>query len=798
MKLSHPLEHDSIPRITVPPNMDEAKSPDASPDGEARTQVIRIPTAYVYDADPKTSLASQYTIIEKIGDGGMGVVYLARDNLLGRYVAIKRLNRSAVTNVTLRKRFLQEAKSIAVLNHIHIVHVYALGEDEDGPYIVMEYVPGPSESSPNRTPPSPMNLTDRVMRYGPYSVPDAVDLVIKLCRAAEYAHSCGIIHRDLKPSNVLLDESSEPKIADFGLARNLSAEASHLTLPGEKMLSLGYGAPEQEQDASRSDVRADVYGLGAVLYFSITGQNPRYFRETDIPEPVRTPLVKALRTDREKRWQSVAELRGALLLIKAPSTIELPTVKATWRCKWCETVNPLALQHCGECGWDGRVQCAECGAEMRFGIQFCGGCGANTREYDVVCGLLNRLHRMREDRDWQSMIQQEATLPKFQPVGPGGQKLVASIQAMGAEARQAIARRTRLSRQIEKDLDSEEFEQALEHIREHDALSAEPAFSRTAEEIPSRIVQRDLGRARQALKERDFDTATQIANDILGNGDTRNADAIAVLKEVTYWSWRNRICSGAVAALLVFVFYVLSAEPFYLMLGRDPGPVYRTLFRPVAFLHGQIGFRSILNGYAQLWGASSLYETAPSLPPKHPTAQPEPVPPGLAQGNQTVALRTEYDSSLTAVSEQYAKHIKEWPGEYTEALRNLQTTFQREGDFEGWKAVDEEISRFTAEKALTDKHLNPSFEALTALQIRFQLALQGYADEKNRKSLSLGLQYTAHLAWLQKEHTKQNRMSEAAMVNAEIKRVRTMPEFAEAEAAVAAVEAEKTAAHNPI
>ncbi len=144
-------------------------------------------------------------------------------------------------------------------------------------------------------------------------------------------------------------------------------------------------------NASAVDERADVYGLGGLLYFSITGKNPRYFRESDVPEVLRAPLVKALETDRNRRWGSALEFAQALERIQAPSTTELPSVRTTWRCKWCDTVNPLSLQFCGMCGWDGGEECAECGAAMRFGVRYCGECGADAREYEMARLLHQRL-----------------------------------------------------------------------------------------------------------------------------------------------------------------------------------------------------------------------------------------------------------------------------------------------------------------------------------------------------------------------------------------------------------------------
>jgi serine/threonine-protein kinase len=233
-------------------------------------------------------LFDHYAIYSKIGDGGMGVVYLARDKRLDRFVAIKRLNIQAQTIPALRQRFLCEARAVAALSHVHIIHIYALGEDEDGPYIVMEYIAGPDDPELQKEPPtgglnkpnSPLTLDNYVSKHGQYNLEDACVLVSKIGRAVAYAHASGVIHRDLKPSNILIDKTNEPKIVDFGLARLMHKEGDEeLTVPGEKLLSVGYGAPEQETDARQSDERADVYGLGGLLYFLLTGQNPRYFRE---------------------------------------------------------------------------------------------------------------------------------------------------------------------------------------------------------------------------------------------------------------------------------------------------------------------------------------------------------------------------------------------------------------------------------------------------------------------------------------------------------------------------------------
>ena len=191
---------EDIPKIKVEPKDDTQIATEAHrPDKTVRLSDSEL-GIHPRSEDTRTglkmdSIDEQYTILDKVGDGGMGIVYLAQDKKLGRYVAIKRLNRSSLSNPVLKERFFREAKSVAALNHIHIVHVYGLGEDSEGPYIVMEYVPGPPETSPDKTPHLPFTLADRVEHSGPLSQDDALGFLLKLCRAIEYAHNCGVIHR---------------------------------------------------------------------------------------------------------------------------------------------------------------------------------------------------------------------------------------------------------------------------------------------------------------------------------------------------------------------------------------------------------------------------------------------------------------------------------------------------------------------------------------------------------------------------------------------------------------------------
>jgi serine/threonine protein kinase len=602
-----PMKDDSFTaRIQVPP-VHRMAADDPSDLSERKTVRLAAPPAHAAAAAP-TPLAASYAIQEKIGDGGMGVVYLARDRKLGRYVAIKRLNKSALSDENLRRRFFREAEAVAALHHNNIVHVYSLAEDAEGPYIVMEYVPGPQDASPDKTPPRPFTLADKVHRDGPMNVTQALGMAISICRAMEYAHACGVIHRDLKPSNILLDAEGEPRIVDFGLAHKAAPDGIPLTVPGEKMLSLGYGAPEQEKDASRTDERTDVYGLGGLLYFSLTGQNPRFFREKDVPEALRAPIVRALETDQTRRWPNVGEFTQALIQVHAPSSIELPTVKTTWRCKWCDTVNPVAIQYCGRCGWNGGELCAECGAESRVGVQFCGVCGADAREYERAALLLKNLLDHRERREFEYVARHAGQLTGFQPVGGGGQRLADRIRRLQEEAVQAIERRRTLRQFIDREVKDENYESARKHIEEFQRLSNDTLFDNLLHDLPGLIAARDLKRARSALSAGQLDYARRTCMHVLSDILPGNRDARALLRTIARRQLQLGLARVTAACLALFVLYVLSAAPASRMAGPARQAGLAALYRPVYRLHALTFLRRPLELYAELLGAGHMFD----------------------------------------------------------------------------------------------------------------------------------------------------------------------------------------------
>ena len=283
-----------------------------------------------------------YEILDRIGEGGMGVVYKARDTHLDRLVAIKILPPHKLSNPDRRRRFVQEAKAASALNHPGIVTIHDIADDDGIDFISMELVAG-------RT------LDDLVPRGG-LRLRDVLDYGIQIADALAAAHAGGIVHRDLKPSNVMVTDHGQVKLLDFGLAKLVerdafAADARTVTTPppitvdGAIIGTLAYMAPEQAEGKS-ADPRADVFSFGAVLYEMVTGDRAFHgdsplatltavLREEPkaIPHSAEEPaheleriIRRCLRKDPDRRWQSMADVRVALRELKEESDSANPAV----------------------------------------------------------------------------------------------------------------------------------------------------------------------------------------------------------------------------------------------------------------------------------------------------------------------------------------------------------------------------------------------------------------------------------------------------------------------------------------
>ncbi len=266
--------------------------------------------------DPETVIDGRYRVISRVGSGGMADVYLAQDQLLGREVAVKVLHHHFAEDQEFVERFKREASSAAALSHPNIVGIFDRGEWNGTYYIAMEYVAGRS-------------LKAIVRENGALDPVFAIDVVVQILRAAQFAHKRGVIHRDLKPHNVILDEEGRARVTDFGIAR---AGASDMTLTGSIMGTAQYLSPEQAQGYAVS-AASDLYSVGVILYELLTGAVP-FEGETAVaiafkqvsaeprppselnallPHTLDAVVLRTLAKDPFQRYADAEELIGALM-----------------------------------------------------------------------------------------------------------------------------------------------------------------------------------------------------------------------------------------------------------------------------------------------------------------------------------------------------------------------------------------------------------------------------------------------------------------------------------------------------
>ena len=354
------------------------------------------PSPVIGDGSPPRRFGD-YELIEEIARGGMGVVYRARQISLNRIVALKLILAGEFASKDFVRRFQTEAEAAAALDHPNIVPIYEIGQDGGQHYFSMRLIEGAS-------------LATR-LRTGPMAAAQAVRLMIRLARAVQYAHGRGILHRDLKPANVLLDQSGNPWLTDFGLAKLLKSDGA-LTLTNAVLGTPAYMAPEQAGGgARRVTASVDVYAMGAILYETLAGRTPfagdstmevlRQVLEVE-PEPLFVHLptadrdlniicLKCLEKTPDRRYRTAEALAAELERWERGEPIQARAVglsERTW--KWVRRnrnvsvlttialVMLLALAWQSRRVWNSEAHAAEAAAERRAAVR---------QAYDLVAAL---------------------------------------------------------------------------------------------------------------------------------------------------------------------------------------------------------------------------------------------------------------------------------------------------------------------------------------------------------------------------------------------------------------------------
>ena len=255
-------------------------------------------------------LADRYEIIEGIGAGGMSDVYKAKDNVLGRFVAIKVLRQEFTEDMNFVTKFHAEAQAAAGLEHPNIVNIYDVGSDNSMHYIVMEYIDG-------------ITLKSYIEKKGQLTDKEAISIAIQVGRGIEAAHNKNIIHRDIKPQNIMISKQGKVKVTDFGIAKAVNANTIHSDVMG----SVHYSSPEQARNGF-VDVKSDIYSLGIVMYEMVTGRVPfdgdttvaiaiQHIQEEiesprtyapDLPVSLEKIILKTTQKSPDRRYMSMADL----------------------------------------------------------------------------------------------------------------------------------------------------------------------------------------------------------------------------------------------------------------------------------------------------------------------------------------------------------------------------------------------------------------------------------------------------------------------------------------------------------
>ena len=322
-----------------------------------QNHLTKFQAQHVNAGKTKSLILGSYTIVDKIGAGGMGQVFKALHRRMERLVAIKMLPPAMSKDAAAAARFQREVKAAAKLEHTNIVTAYDADQANGAHFLVMQFVDG-------------KDLSALVKKNGPFPVGKAVNYILQAARGLEFAHSQGVVHRDIKPANLLLDKKGTVKILDMGLARIESpGEAqAELTGTGAVMGTVDYMSPEQAFNTKHADARADIYSLGCSLYYLVAGKAtyggetavverkaPRSPRRNRFLRPARTasrrsrtrakplPSTKMVAKKIEDRYQTMTEVVAELEKCQAAVTAAASGSTSVWKAPPSDQSSDMSL-----------------------------------------------------------------------------------------------------------------------------------------------------------------------------------------------------------------------------------------------------------------------------------------------------------------------------------------------------------------------------------------------------------------------------------------------------------------------
>jgi formylglycine-generating enzyme len=455
-------------------------------------------------------LSTRYTEEGVLGKGGMGEVILATDTRLNRKVAIKRIIGKSARSKTAVQRFLTEAQSMAELNHTNIVQIHDYGRSTDGPFLIMECVQGGS-------------LLEKC-KEGPIELDEAIDIFGQLCDGLGKAHAANIIHRDIKPANVLMTEDGIPKLTDFGLAKDDTADTG-MTMEGAVIGTLDFMPPEQRQAAELTDHRSDLWSLAATFYQMLTGKNPKVINITSLPPKLQSVVAKALEESKEDRFQSAMEMREAILQAHSGKMDRSRTL-GEGECPQCATPNPSHGKFCIECSAVLQVQCLECDVEIQIWNRACGDCGAQqTPLVEKSLANLKQIHDQAENLlanlEFEAAADKASTMTK---------ETDARLQQY-EEWREEFSQRLVDTRKSEHERLKELLEEAKTHEEKFDYEAARDSLSKVDKRLTDHVLE-NLGSAK-SIGERITGDLRRV-KDLSTANETVKKQAVSLLEEFEF------------------------------------------------------------------------------------------------------------------------------------------------------------------------------------------------------------------------------------------------------------------------